>query len=195
MEKKENQRITLTKRLLQEALLLMLRDESINKISVRDLCEKAGINRTTFYNHYSCPADVLNDISQSFMNDIGRMLDEAESTNLQSVAEKMASIFRYMEDHHELARLLLSTDNYCMFADKLFTHPAITSLSVEKGVDEISATGGHRFLSHGLSLRRSKKCSPLLFPEVPLSLAIAGFLTFFTVRIFLQNTPVFPQCC
>ena len=53
MEKKENQRITLTKRLLQEALLLMLRDESINKISVRDLCEKAGINRTTFYNHYS----------------------------------------------------------------------------------------------------------------------------------------------
>ena len=92
MEKKENQRITLTKRLLQEALLLMLRDESINKISVRDLCEKAGINRTTFYNHYSCPADVLNDISQSFMNDIGRMLDEAKSTNLQSVAEKMVSI-------------------------------------------------------------------------------------------------------
>ena len=53
--------------------------------------------------------------------------------------------------------------------------------------------GGIR--THGLSLRRSKKRSPLLFPEVPLSLAIAGFLTFFTVRIFLQNTPVFPQCC
>ena len=60
MEKKENQRITLTKRLLQEALLLMLRDESINKISVRDLCEKAGINRTTFYNHYSCLFLILN---------------------------------------------------------------------------------------------------------------------------------------
>ena len=95
MEKKENQRITLTKRLLQEALLLMLRDKTINRISVRDLCEKAGINRTTFYNHYSCPADVLNDISQSVMNGIGRMLDEAKSTNLQSVAEKMVSIFRY----------------------------------------------------------------------------------------------------
>ena len=53
--------------------------------------------------------------------------------------------------------------------------------------------GGIR--THGLSLRRSKKCSPLMFPEVPLSLSIAGFLTFFTVRVFLQNTPVFPQCC
>lgn len=48
---------------------------------------------------------------------------------------------------------------------------------------------GERFL------RRSKKRSPLLFREVPLSLAITGFLTIFTVRIFLQNTPVFPQCC
>ncbi len=57
----------------------------------------------------------------------------------------------------------------------------------------IGTPGGIR--THGLPLRRSKKCSPLLFPEVPLSLAIAGFLTFFTVRIFLQNTPVFPQCC
>lgn len=156
MKKKENQRITLTKRLLQEALLLMLRDKSINRISVRDLCEKAGINRTTFYNHYSCPADVLNDISQSFMNDIGRMLDEAESTNLQSVAEKMASIFRYMEDHHELARLLLSTDNYCMFADKLFTHPEITSLwqeTVDATIDEekkaaftIALYGSYQFM-------------------------------------------------
>ena len=48
---------------------------------------------------------------------------------------------------------------------------------------------GERFL------RRSKKRSPLLFPEVPLSLAITVFLTIFTVRIFLQNTPVFPQGC
>ena len=44
-------------------------------------------------------------------------------------------------------------------------------------------------------LRRSKKRSPLLFPEVPWSLAITGFLTVLTVRICLQNTPVFPQCC
>ena len=34
---------------------------------------------------------------------------------------------------------LLSTENYCMFADKLFTHPAITSLwqeTVDATIDE-----------------------------------------------------------
>ena len=53
--------------------------------------------------------------------------------------------------------------------------------------------GGIR--THSLSLRSFKKRSPLLFPEVPLRLAITGFLTIFTVRNFLQNTPVFSQCC
>ena len=61
---------------------------------------------------------------------------------------------------------------------------------------EPSTRFANRALDSGeLFLRRSKKCSPLLFPEVPLSLDIAGFLTFFTVRISLRNTPVFPQCC
>ena len=64
--------------------------------------------------------------------------------------------------------------------------------SVESGRQN-GDPGGIR--THGLSLRSAKKRSPLLFPEVPLSLAITGFLTIFTVRIFLQNTPVFPQCC
>jgi len=40
-------------------------------------------------------------------------------------------------------------------------------VSVEKGTDEIPATGGRQCLSHSLSLRRSKKRSPLLLHEVP----------------------------
>ena len=61
---------------------------------------------------------------------------------------------------------------------------------------EPSTRFANRALDSGeLFLRRSKKRSPLLFPEVPLSLAITGFLTIFIVRIFLQNTPVIPQCC
>ena len=62
MKKKENQRIMLTKRLVQDALIILLRTTDISKISIRELCEKAGINRTTFYNHYGSQYDVLKDI-------------------------------------------------------------------------------------------------------------------------------------
>ena len=50
-ELKSPPRRTLTKRLIREALLELLKTKSIQKISVRELCDAAGINRTTFYNH------------------------------------------------------------------------------------------------------------------------------------------------
>ena len=48
MEAKENQRITLTKRLLKESLVRLMEAKSLQKISVSELCKDAGINRATF---------------------------------------------------------------------------------------------------------------------------------------------------
>ena len=36
----------------------------MDKITVTELCEEAGINRATFYRHYSVPVDVLIDIEE-----------------------------------------------------------------------------------------------------------------------------------
>ena len=51
-KQKENQRILVTKRLLGVALIKLLKEKTIHEISVRELCDKAGVNRSTFYNHY-----------------------------------------------------------------------------------------------------------------------------------------------
>ena len=52
------------------------------------------------------------------------------------------------------------------------------------------APGGIR--THGLPLRSGKKRSPLM-PLATLGVpCFTGFLTFLSVRISLQNTPVFP---
>lgn len=62
MAQKENQRITLTKKLLQEGLLRLLETKTLDKISVTELCRESGINRATFYNHYNSPQELLTDI-------------------------------------------------------------------------------------------------------------------------------------
>ena len=59
---KENQRITLSKRLLKEALLRLLTRKQLDQITVSELCGEASINRATFYRHYGTPRDVLKDI-------------------------------------------------------------------------------------------------------------------------------------
>lgn len=57
-----NQRIRLTKRLLHESLLELLEKRPVDNISVKELCESAGINRSTFYAHYAVVRDVITEI-------------------------------------------------------------------------------------------------------------------------------------
>lgn len=128
MEQKENQRIRLTKALLTEALLKMLQEQPIHTISIRDLCERAGINRTTFYHHYGSQYDLLYDITGRFLTQIAEQLAAADSDNRDSVLERVTLVFQYLEDNLELSRLLLNSSVDPCFADKLFALPKISDL-------------------------------------------------------------------
>ena len=58
-QEKPVHRKTRTKRILKLTLLELRKSKNIRNISVKELCEKAELNRSTFYLHYSCPEDVL----------------------------------------------------------------------------------------------------------------------------------------
>ena len=45
--------------LMDEALLLLLEKKEYEYITVKEICEKAGVNRSTFYLHYECIDDLL----------------------------------------------------------------------------------------------------------------------------------------
>ena len=62
MEKKEDRRVTMTRRMLKEALTEMLRETDIYHVSIRELCQRADINRTTFYKYYGSQFDLLADM-------------------------------------------------------------------------------------------------------------------------------------
>ena len=59
MQKKEDRRVTMTRRMLKEALTEMLRETDIYHVSIRELCQRADINRTTFYKYYRDKYDYL----------------------------------------------------------------------------------------------------------------------------------------
>ena len=71
MARQENQRVMLTRRLIREGLMELLKTESIHKISVRALCEGAGINRSTFYRYYGSQYDVLAEMEEQVLGDVG----------------------------------------------------------------------------------------------------------------------------
>lgn len=128
MEQKENQRIRLAKTLLTDALLKMLQEQPMHAISIRDLCEKAGINRTTFYHHYGSQYDLLDDIANRFLSRIADHLAEADADSRESVQERVTLVFQYLEDNLSLSRLLLNSNADPTFAEKLFALPKISDL-------------------------------------------------------------------
>lgn len=67
---KDDQRVALTKRLLQEGLLRLLEEKDIDSIHVSELCAESGINRATFYRHYNEPRDILRNMRQNLIRDV-----------------------------------------------------------------------------------------------------------------------------
>lgn len=105
---KENQRITITKRLLKEALLDILKKKEIDKISVSELCTKAGINRATFYRHYEIPHDILLEIQDDFIEDSQIFKTDPETiTSITELAKEFQRICCYLKEHAELTKLLM----------------------------------------------------------------------------------------
>lgn len=50
-----------TASLMDQALLLLLEKKPFEYITVKEVCEKAGVNRSTFYLHYDSMADLVSE--------------------------------------------------------------------------------------------------------------------------------------
>lgn len=91
---KENQRISLTKRLLKETLLRLLKEKDLDDISITELCRRSEINRATFYRHYTLPKDVLLDIQKDFINEIYAATQHIKSeTDAEKYLEHLCLVF------------------------------------------------------------------------------------------------------
>ena len=90
MDKREDRRVSMTKRLLKDAMTELLREKDIYHIAVRELCDKADVNRTTFYKHYGNQFDLLTEMERLYQrtNDKISALDE----RVRKVEEKYSSI-------------------------------------------------------------------------------------------------------
>ena len=107
MAQKENQRIALTKKLLQEGLLRLLEVKTLDSISVTELCRESGINRATFYNHYSSPQDLLNDIENRVSDRLKQII-----VNLKTAEDATNRLVHVCEFFQENATTILAL-NLC----------------------------------------------------------------------------------
>lgn len=68
-------RVQYTRTVLKNAMLTLLKEKSYEKITVKELCEAAEINRGTFYLHYASPVALLKDIENQFVSENMQIFD------------------------------------------------------------------------------------------------------------------------
>lgn len=59
MSERLDRRKRYTRKVLKESLISLLKDKPISSVTVKEICELADINRSTFYTHYNDQFDLL----------------------------------------------------------------------------------------------------------------------------------------
>lgn len=113
MNTKNNQRTRLSKMLFKNALMDLLKEKgSVAKISVRELCDRAELNRSTFYAHYQEPNDLLIEIETELLDATEEHLEKIGAENDIGAHKYILSFLQYIRQNDKPFRALLidSTD-------------------------------------------------------------------------------------
>src|SRR5574344_224665 len=118
MNAKNNQRTRLTKRLFHESMLHFLQTESADKVTVKELCDQAELNRTTFYLHYTSPEDILLEMETELIQNAQMYLNELkDDAKTISLLEKFLS---YIKDNRSTFDALLFKPGRDSFRQQFF---------------------------------------------------------------------------
>lgn len=119
--KKNDHRTRVTKMLIRKAFTDQLRQKPIQSITVKALCDAAGINRGTFYAHYNDIYDLLEQVEAEMMQDLEtafKPLLETETADLTQL-RITAEIFRCLRDNADICTVTLGPYGDKSFAQRL----------------------------------------------------------------------------
>ncbi len=149
---KENQRVKLTKRLLKDALVSLLTEKDFEKINISELCRVAGINRATFYKHYTTPHDIVIDIENDIISTVQKPSGMLTTESMQLYLENTCIC---LHENAELLKLLVKCNNdadFNLLLDDFFK--ALWSLrhsiSSMKEIDADSVRLASSFIASGM---------------------------------------------
>ncbi|MDU5108954.1 MAG: TetR-like C-terminal domain-containing protein [Clostridium sp.] len=129
----KDRRIRKTKDVLKKSLIILMQEKSINSITVKELCEKADINRGTFYLHYKDVFHMLSEIEKELFEEFQDMILSYEiSPDKIETKPILKDIFTFIAKNSDFCIVIL-----CERGDMAFMKK-IVSVIYEKGYSDWS---------------------------------------------------------
>jgi AcrR family transcriptional regulator len=117
MNKKQPEITMMTKQIIKDSFWELYKEKKIENITVKDITQKAGFNRTTFYAYFTDVYDVLEQIEDDLMPGIEH-LPPINATREYSI-DYLKNIFTIYEKNSTYYSVLLSENGDPRFALKM----------------------------------------------------------------------------
>ena len=152
---KQESRYLYTASLMDEALLRLLEQKDLDAITVKEVCQKAGVNRSTFYLHYETIGDLLEEtigmINDRFKASLASVPDGDPSKVVLTSEEYLRPYLGFIRENmraykviHQKDHLFNSQKTFESFYQSIFS-PAMTHF----GVSENEKKYVFAFYTHG----------------------------------------------
>lgn len=116
-------RIRKSKTALKNALLALMKKKKYSKITIKELCEKAELNRSSFYANYADIQELLLDIHTDVFDEMSQALNgispDLQADSLEKRIASVTELITYMQDHLDIFRLLLTNNEDNLFEKHL----------------------------------------------------------------------------
>ena len=125
MATKEYKCVQKTKRTFQSSLIELSKERPLNKISVKQVCEKAELSRNAFYFHYEDINALIKEIEDSMIEDIKSMFSSIEAKEFdENILAILDGLTDYFITHRDAALMLIESTYSTSFTksiDKAFS--------------------------------------------------------------------------
>lgn len=120
MEKKVDRRVIKTRRQLKKGLAALMKEKSVNQITVKELVEEVDINRSTFYLHFKDIQDLLREIEESMEAQIKRAIEEHPIVSgNENAFYFIEDMFRVLDEEREISKALIGPNGDMGFIHRI----------------------------------------------------------------------------
>ena len=120
MEKKVDRRVIKTRRQLKKGLAALMKEKSVNQITVKELVEEVDINRSTFYLHFKDIQDLLREIEENMEAQIKRAIEEHPIVSgNENAFYFIEDMFRVLDEERENSKALIGPNGDMGFIHRI----------------------------------------------------------------------------
>lgn len=120
MEKKVDRRVIKTRRQLKKGIAALMKEKSVNQITVKELVEEVDINRSTFYLHFKDIQDLLREIEENMEAQIKRAIEEHPIVSgNENAFYFIEDMFRVLDEEREISKALIGPNGDMGFIHRI----------------------------------------------------------------------------